>query len=210
MTTLSSRLGLKKHTDADVFRIEDYADNWNVLDGKPGIHICTSSTRPTWGAGQSGMRIWETDTGLEWNWNGSAWGRISGKGLLGSAERTTDLTNSSAGTYATLVTASVTVPAGNRSVLLIAEGYGVSNTVGLTEIAIYRDATLVQEWSIPAGGGAAANQQPREISLTAVDVPTAGVGVNYLLRFRPVVGFGGTSTVAASANKPTALHVVEV
>ena len=68
MPTPSPRLGLAVPTTSDPFSTEDLADNWDLLDAFPGTYICTSATHPVWGAAQQGMRILETDTGLEWRW----------------------------------------------------------------------------------------------------------------------------------------------
>lgn len=40
----------------------------------PSIQVVTSGTRPTGGDLFEGLHIYETDTNLEWVWNGAAWG----------------------------------------------------------------------------------------------------------------------------------------
>lgn len=73
MSTTSPRLGLKIPDGSDPFLRTDFVDNYGVMEGSPGTWICTSTTRPTWGAGQAGRTIRETDTRREVLWTGTAW-----------------------------------------------------------------------------------------------------------------------------------------
>jgi hypothetical protein len=207
---LSTRLGLKRHTTADRFHIQDYADNWDTLDAAPGLHICTSTSRPTtWGAGQTGRRIGETDTGLVWRWTGTGWTRQSGSGLLLRSARTTDFATSST-SLVVVQSAAVTIPDGNRPVLITVSGPGVYNTVGLTALALFRGATQLQAWQSQGRLAATYDAQPRPLMMSVIDpAPTLGAQ-SYSLQASAVVGFGGTSTIQASTNAPLALSVVEL
>lgn len=73
MSTSTPRLQLKRNDGTDPFQRQDFVDNWNKLDAAPGHHVCTSTSRPTWGAAQAGRLIWETDTRTQWSWSGTAW-----------------------------------------------------------------------------------------------------------------------------------------
>lgn len=73
MSTTSQHLGLKINDGSDPFLLSDFTNNWNLLDGFPGVWICTSTTRPSWGAAQNGMMIVETDTRRNMLWTGSTW-----------------------------------------------------------------------------------------------------------------------------------------
>jgi hypothetical protein len=73
MSTLSPRMGLKRPDDSDPFLSQDFVDNWNKIDAAPGVHICTSGTRPSWGSAQAGRTVFLTDyKAFQW-WDGSAW-----------------------------------------------------------------------------------------------------------------------------------------
>ena len=72
MATYTSRLGLKRNDGSDPFKRQDFVDNANRLDAAPGVHVCTSSTRPTWASGQAGRLIYETDTNSLFHWNSTA------------------------------------------------------------------------------------------------------------------------------------------
>jgi len=122
MPTPSPRLGLAVPTTSDPFSTEDLADNWDLLDEFPGTFICTSNSHPAWGAAQQGMRILETDTGLEWRWDGAAFQRIAPIGLLKTttgawarAQRTSDFNTSSTSDVVCVALANVVVPPGNRT-----------------------------------------------------------------------------------------------
>jgi hypothetical protein len=73
MSGTTPRLGLKTWDTSDPFLRQDFNDNSGRMDAFPGTFMCTSGSRPTWGAAQSGMRIYETDTRSEKVWTGTAW-----------------------------------------------------------------------------------------------------------------------------------------
>lgn len=198
-----------RHTLSDRFRIQDYTDNWNLLDSFPGVFVCTSGTRPgDWGAPQTGLIIFETDTTLLWYWTGSAFVRVSPKGLIGHEEITTNFETIET-TYQTVLTVNVTVAAGDRRHLIVVEGPGVQNTNGLTLLALWRGATLLQEWKEQGSGGSGATTQARPLAMSTTDAPSAGAEV-YTLQVKADAVIGGTVTLQAGANKSLALSVIEV
>lgn len=208
MTTLSARLGLKRHTTADDFHIADYFGNWGILDQYPGQFVCTSVTRPTWASAQAGQSIYETDTELVWRWNGTAWVRPTGKGFLARAVVTSDVVNTTS-TYATGVTVNATVPAGSRRVQVTVEAPSVTSTASFTELAIFRDATQLTSWANKGGVGATVQDQDEPEFVTVIDGPSAGTYA-YVLKFRANSGYGGTSTLKATPTRPIAISVVEI
>src|SRR3954452_20373739 len=102
MPTPTTRMGLLKPTTADPFSTADLAANWQKIDDSPGTYVCTSTTRPPWGAAQRGRKIHETDTLLNWTWDGANFQRDAPRGLLKTTsgawargQRTTDITTTS-------------------------------------------------------------------------------------------------------------------
>lgn len=73
MSTLSPRMALKLPDGTDPFLTQDFVDNLNKIDAAPGAHICTSTTKPSWGASQAGRTIFMTDWKCFQYWDGSAW-----------------------------------------------------------------------------------------------------------------------------------------
>lgn len=73
MSTFSTVLGLKLNDTSDPFLLSDFVANWNLLDATPGTFICTSTSRPNWGAGQAGRLIFMTDIKQLSYWTGSTW-----------------------------------------------------------------------------------------------------------------------------------------
>lgn len=71
MSTTSQHMGMKIPDGSDPFLRTDFVQNWNTLDQYPGVWICTSTTRPAWGAAQAGMMILETDTRRTLMWSGT-------------------------------------------------------------------------------------------------------------------------------------------
>ena len=73
MATYSTYLGLKLNSATDPFLLSDFIGNWTILDGSPGVFVCTSSSRPSWTAAQAGRRIFMTDWKALSYWTGTAW-----------------------------------------------------------------------------------------------------------------------------------------
>ena len=101
MPTSSDKLGLSKPLTTDPFDTATIAANWQIVDDHPGVFICTSGTRPTWGANQDGMFIFETDSGLAYRWdNGSgSFLRLNPTGHLVGSTETTPQTNATGVPY---------------------------------------------------------------------------------------------------------------
>lgn len=71
MATYTDKLGLIKPAGTDPFLLSDFNDNTDAIDRAPGVHYCTSSTRPSWGTNEAGRLIVETDTKKMFIWPGS-------------------------------------------------------------------------------------------------------------------------------------------
>jgi hypothetical protein len=148
MPTPSQHLSLLKPSTSDTFVTQDIANNWGKLDAAPGSFICTSSTRPTWSTNQTGMKIFETDTGLEWWWNGTGWRRMGPSGMLKTsagqpaiALLTSNVSNSDAAHFSLVVAvSSVVVPDGNRPLRIVASWKNAAAGHGLSLGAIFRSA----------------------------------------------------------------------
>jgi hypothetical protein len=73
VATFSTVLGLKLNQLSDPFELSDFVANWDILDASPGIFICTSVSRPSWGTAQKGRLIFMTDLKQTSYWTGTAW-----------------------------------------------------------------------------------------------------------------------------------------
>ena len=73
MATFSTILGLKLNELSDPFQLSDFVGNWDILDASPGTFICTSVSRPSWGAPQAGRLIFMKDLKQLSYWTGTAW-----------------------------------------------------------------------------------------------------------------------------------------
>jgi hypothetical protein len=210
MSTKSQHLNLNVPTGADAFRTEDLADNWGKLDQYPGTFICTSLTRPTWGSAQAGMRIWETDTNLEWRFNGSQFVRIYPVGLLGRQGRTSDFGTANL-TADPVVTVPVFYPAGGRWVEIECGWSLAENTAGQMMASLWRDNTQLDEWVINGRTGATNfYEKGQGGSRTIFDLPTQFGNMQYSFRIRSISGTGGTSTIRASTTSPAYVSASEV
>lgn len=71
--TTTSRLGLTKDDNNELYSVERVNANADKVDANIGIIVCTSSTRPS--TPYNGMHIYETDTGLHGLWRSdlSSW-----------------------------------------------------------------------------------------------------------------------------------------
>jgi hypothetical protein len=104
MSTLSTKLQLKLNDGSDPFLRSDFTSNWGILDGSPGNYICTSDTKPTWGSGQAGRRIFLTDEKRAQYWDGSAFQeeRASTPFFAGGAVFNATISKNSAPLYSVL------------------------------------------------------------------------------------------------------------
>lgn len=72
MASTTTKLSLRKPAPTDAVDVTaDLANNFDVLDTAVGTTVCTSGTRPS--VPFIGQSIRETDTGLHYTWDGSAW-----------------------------------------------------------------------------------------------------------------------------------------
>lgn len=223
MPTPSPHLGLLVPARSDPFVTADIATNWDTIDAAPGDFICTSTTRPGWGAGQAGMSIYETDSGLEWRWNGSAFKRTAPVGILGSAIRTTNFSTSSSTYVVVLATPSITVPAGNRTLQVTVSWSAASNdTNNFFSAGVFRSATpatnVVDNWSVigsPSGSGFLGNSLTTAAGGTQVVYETAGLTAGtyvWSLQIRGATSTAspGVSDIDATGTSPISITVIEV
>lgn len=73
MATFSTFLGLRLNASSDPFLLSDFIGNWTILDGSPGVYVCTNSSRPAWGTAQAGRLIFMTDWKCLSYWTGTTW-----------------------------------------------------------------------------------------------------------------------------------------
>jgi len=224
MPTPSRYLGLAVPSTVDDFNTADIAQNWEKLDKAPGTHICTSSTRPTWGASQAGRRIYETDTDLEWKWTGTAWTRSAPVGLLkrtngewAIGQRTTDVSVTGTASGLVVAVADVVVPPGRRSLRLDIVYSRAYNTMGyfygrIHQSAVSNQGTILRQWAITGaiqkgvnpdeGGGGSMYHIIKGGLAAGVYSFSFQVGNNGTI--------GGTSTVQSNPGSPTEIIVTEI
>lgn len=222
MPSLTSRLGLTRPDTNDAFGPEWAYDLLSQLDQAPGIFPCTSSTRPSgWGGAQNGIHIFETDRGLLWRWNGTAFVRTSPKGLLADpTEITADFTTSST-TPVTAISAAVTIPvtnAGSTTKRIKIEGSwyalynGTSTTLGACEVSILRDPGAVVIKSMRWRGRPATASSPLDWgeggTIVGWDAPSAG-SATYRLCVNSISSVGGSTVLRATSTARASLAVSE-
>lgn len=228
MSSLTARIGLIKPSTADAFSTADIANNWGKVDQYPGSFICTSTTRPAWGAAQIGMGIVESDTGLVWRWTGNAFIRNASRGLLtttsgGSArgQRNTSISTTSYTTYVLAVSIdNVVVPDGRRT-LMVTATWGLANcTTGLMDMGIFRSnvsnqsptlATWGQAGDSTAPGAGGQGQGGSFVTYESGGLP-AGV-YSWSIQFKVDTAYRTTAssaTVAATATTAIEIAVIEI
>ena len=222
MASLTARLGLKRPATTDPYVTQDQYDQYTLLDGFPGMFICTSTTRPTtWGAAHTGMLIYETDSSLTWRWvNGLGFLRSQITGMLADPSQiTADFATANTAPQIA-ITSNVTVPTTNagstaRRIEIIANWYcldnGTATTLGASEVSIWRGAVRLLTQLSP--GRPTTDTQPLDWGnggvIIAHDNPAAGAQT-YTLRINALATIGGTSTMRASAVNPAELCVKEI
>lgn len=225
MPTSSPHLSLLKPGTSDPFVTQDIANNWGKIDAAPGTTICTSSTRPTWSTNQTGMEIFETDTGLKWWWTGTAWSRMGPSGLLKTSAgqpaityQSSDVSNSDFSTFSIVVSVvNVVVPDGNRPLQVVAtwKTFTASHEIGIG--AVFRSATAntgtrIGEWQMiddPSGshqGGAGASYTAWERS----GLSPGSYSWSFQFRVSSYSGGGTANILTADPGGPASIAVIEV
>ena len=218
MASQSPHLGLIIPTTSDAFSTTDVANNWSLIDKYPGTYLCTSTSRPnsgvggapTWTAANNGQRILETDTGLEWKWNGSQFTRVAAIGRLGGNVNNGTVSVAS-GTPNNVVTASnINIPSGSRWLQITSSWVLVQNdTSGKTVLGVYIDSTLLREYTITGDSSApSAGAQGGSGSIITSTQVAAGLH-SFSVKIRTVVlappNGGGTSQASG-----VTIDIVEV
>lgn len=219
MTTPSPRLKLQIPDQPSRFSTADLITNLNILDGKPGIHICTSTTRPpssgagAWTTAQAGMSIYETNTKLQWFWTGTGWVRAAGgvgilkttSGAYAIGEKPADDTTSSSDPHLAVSINNVVVPDGHRSLMYVATWKDASNPGNGNVFPgyIYRSVTansgpVIAAWQIGTIGG------------TFVAFDRAGLAPGtYGFSFQYAAP-NGTSTLKGTSVTPISIAIIEL
>ncbi len=76
MSGTTPKIGLMTWEESDPFDIDNFNSNNQLMDTYAGDFICTSVSRPSWGAAQAGMKIFQTDTRQTLSWSGTAWHEV--------------------------------------------------------------------------------------------------------------------------------------
>lgn len=221
MPSISQRLGLVKPARTDPFVTSDIANNWQKIDDAPGAHICTSTTRPSWGSGQAGRLIMETDSGLVWRWTGTTFVRLHPSGLLrktdgtfAHATRTSDFSTSSGDFVTAVWLSNVVVPAGGRPVQITVNYPRVRNANGLSEVAIFRTTTsngtpLLDRWQVEGWDTSKSTSEGGSGgSRSIIDLNLAPGTYNWSLQIR--AWSNGSSTTMEGSPRAASIFAYEV
>lgn len=223
MPSPSDRLGLLVPARTDQFVTGDIATNLEVLDDHPGYYVCTSTTRPTWGAAQAGMLISETDTRLLWRWTGTGWERSGPKGLMTQVIQNANLSTTSttfaipaasAGAGGIMATPVVTWPDGHRTAMVVISfNYAYNNVSGLLDIGLSRgivNNTVIQHWQWAGDNDGTGGTGAKGAGTTLILFdPNLGPGTyQWALQLRAVTS--GTAIMSAVGAGGIRLAVIEV
>lgn len=75
MPDLTPNFGFRKPLQTEDYNIDEQNYNWGVADNLIGVHLCTSTSRPS--NPKVRQQIYETDTGQTFVWNGNYWVRTT-------------------------------------------------------------------------------------------------------------------------------------
>lgn len=211
MSGATPRLGLKTFDPSDPFLRSDFDDNYTKLDAYPGSYICTSSTRPSWGAQQAGMRIFETDTRAEYVWSGSAWHEVLAVPPVFTGWLRPNVAMSpGSNTFYKLATFNVTRP-GALLVLLNSE-HQVQSTMTMninTKVQIdgqdsqFDQGSFIRAWQTDSSGGG----WSRSFMIPTIGLRAVGVGSH---NFGIHTECTTTSVTSGGVAKLTAMHAVAI
>lgn len=227
MATQSKFLGLTVPSRTDQFSTSDIAGNWQSIDRAPGVHVCTSSSRPNWNAARAGRMIYETDTDLMWAWTGAAWSRVAPKGILNRTDgskavvrRHTDFNTTSTTPALILGVSNVVVPPGHRPIMVTITWSRAYSTIGYFYGTCHRHSgnpasnsgTVLMQWAIN-GDRRSAEATDRGgggtyVSFEHEGLPAGVYGFSFQTYTHPFTP--GTATITGSAGFPSQITVAEM
>lgn len=224
MATQTTFLKLISPTVQDGFSTADIAENWGKIDQAPGVHICTSTSRPTFTLGQAGRVIYETDTDLMWAWTGTGWSRIAPKGLLSRADgskavgvRSSDFQTTSTTPTLVIGVTNVVVPPGNRTLEVRAQwSRAYSNEGGYFYGRFYRSnvsnsGPVLNQWAISGvGGGTIPAGTKGDGGGYSAFIRNGLPAGTYDFSFQVHVISGATATVTGTPSYPNEILVTEL
>lgn len=213
-------MGLLVPDTSDPFVTADIAANWSKLDAYPGVFICTSGTRPTWALAQKGLSISEKDTGLRWQWDGTAFVRQAPTGLLktstgawarGQLLVDKNVTNQTTPQVVCSIN-NVVVPDGHRPLRIDVNWQQSSNPNGNFNGYIVRSLSAggtpqLVRWVLPGNstiggsGGSFFVMEPNGLAAGTYD---------YSFQIMVKSSVGGTATISADSASPSEIIVTEL
>lgn len=213
----SPKLGLHLPTQVDPFSTDQIRQNWEKVDGSPGAYICTSATRPVWNANHVGRIIIETDTDLQWMWDGTKFDRLAAVGLLKKSngdwaigERTTAF-ESTKNTYnKVMAVTGVVIPQGTRPIRIDVAWQKASNPQGNFWGAIFQSNTdnsgpVHARWNF----GTTGNDDNAGGGVFWAIVRNGLAAGTYDFSFQ-ITAPSGTSKISAGVQTPITLMVTEL
>jgi hypothetical protein len=149
------------------------------------------------------MRILETDTGLEWKWNGSAFARVAGIGHIAGSANPNQVTNATYNLVSVTKLTNIGIPQGNRSLQIILGWDKVQNTNGISVIGLTIDGTIFKSWAV-SGDSSAPSQGAQGSAgnvITFTNLPgglhTFDMGVR-VVNLAPPAGLGTSTCIGAT------------
>lgn len=214
MTTPSPAIGLAVPDDDDAFSTEDLAANWGKVDDYIGHLVVASALPAGWGADQTGLNVYQEDTGLSWLWNGSAFERTAARGWLGGDSAVADVVCAvTAPTYVTVIDVEIDFPRGGRRALVDISFFDIVGSAGSGRAIgrLQRDGVTKQEWAFPGLSadtvGLVDTAGGRSLSFN--EAPGEGT-YTYTFQVASSSFSPGTATVKASAVHPIKIDVAEI
>lgn len=219
-TSPTSRLALLRPLAGHGYSRTEYYNNLGIIDQFPGVFICTSSTRPTWGSAHEGMEIWETDRNLRWRWNGIAFVRSAPLGLLSDPTELSADEDTAATTPVSVLANPVVVPATNagstrKRIEVTATWHSIVNgtdtDLGACEVSLLRGSTVIAIQRLYGRPDTAADLRDwgKGGTIVGYDNPAAGAQT-YHLAINSIASIGGTTVLEATATTKATLSVKEV
>jgi hypothetical protein len=217
MATFSTFLNLKLPQSSDPFLLSDFVNNWTILDGSPGVYVCTNGSRPSWGASQAGRLIFMTDYKCLSYWTGTGWAdaRDAAPAFAAGAFLNTNIASSASVSF-TLAT--VNTPRACSLVVMITGTYNVPadsfqgawqrvvvDGVGATanQLGGFREQIRFNQTAGDSGLSGNCATSFQAISSVAAGSHTIGIGVDVATAPVPVTLIGAKMLAFIAVTSPS-------